>query len=175
MQAVLLWLYKLGFHAFPPAFRAEFADEMEGVFRECLAEQSIRGHWALLTAGFLELSQLPAAAFRLRWRAWRQKRPGWPVMRPAYRSPFHPVPPAHDGRFFAWQMLLEIAPFVLISALLFIITYLQPDWIPAAWRHDWTGFSGWVVLVALPIFGIGLLRGLPRWAYPPGGLVIGHI
>jgi hypothetical protein len=175
MLAILLWLYKLGFQAYPPAFRAEFAAEMEGVFREWLVEQSGSGRRALLAAGFLELSQLPVAAFRLRWRARRKKRPGLPLIRPVYRSPFHPVPPADDGRFSVWQMLLETAPLILVSALLFTIVYLQPGWIPAAWQHQWLDFSGWVVLFALPVFGVGLLRGLPRWAYPPGGLVMGHI
>lgn len=175
MLAVLLWLYKLSFQAYPQAFRVEFADEMEGVFRERLAEQSYNGRRALLVVGFYELSQLPVAAFRLRWRAWQKKRPGLQLPRSIYRSPFHPVPPAGDGRFSWWQTVLETAPFVLVSVLLFIISYLQPDWIPTEWRHDWTGFSGWVVLFALPVFVAGLLRGLPRWAYPPGGLVVGHI
>ncbi len=175
MLTVLLWLYKLSFQAYPQAFRAEFADEMEGVFREQLAEQSGNGHRALLVIGFHELSQLPVAAFRLRWRVWRKNRPGSLLIRAIYRSPFHPVPPAHDGRFSWWQTLFETAPFILVSALLFTVVYLQPTWIPAEWQHQWLDFSGWVVLFALPVLMVGLLRGLPRWAYPPGGLVVGHI
>ena len=175
MLAILLWLYKLSFQAYPQAFRAEFADEMEGVFREQLAEQSGNGRRALLVVGFQELSQLPVAAFRLRWRDWWKNRPGSLLIRAIYRSPFHPVPPAHDGRFSWRQTLFETALFILVSALLFTVVYLQPTWIPAEWQHQWLDFSGWVVLFALPVFVVGLLRGLPRWAYPPGGLVIGHI
>lgn len=174
MIAVVLWLYRLGFYLYPRKFRDEFADEMTEVFSDVLVRRANQGRQALLVTGLQELYQLPAAVVRLHWRAWRKQHPKLLVVRVGYRSPFHRLPFANDGRFSVRQALLETLSFILIGGGLFTITYIQPVGIPIAWQHQWYDASAWVALIALPIFIIGLLGNLPRWAYPAGGLLIGH-
>ncbi len=63
----------------------------------------------------------------------------------------------------------------LIAGLLLILaTYLPLDGLRAGWQRD-LGFLGKVITpLTFPIFLIGLLCGLPRWAYPFGGLLLSY-
>jgi hypothetical protein len=172
--AALLWLYKRSFLAFPQGFRAEFEDEMMAVFQELLVQQAKQGKWAVLLVGFEELYHLPVVLLRVHLRAQRKRRIRLPFSSVVYRSPFHPLPVVHDGRFSWWQTVFETSPFIIVGGLLFTIVYIQPAWIPVEWQHQWFDVSGLVALVALPVFIVGFLHDLPRWFYPAGGLLVGH-
>ena len=55
-----------------------------------------------------------------------------------------------------------------------LATYLPLPRLQTGWQHD-IGFLGKVIVPAsLPFFLIGLARGLPRWAYPFGGLLFSY-
>lgn len=157
---------------FPVEFRAEFGEEMVELFGERLAEAEERGGWALGMLVSRELGQWPVALLRLHFYRWRKKRRHvTQFLGSISRELLFGVPPvANDGRFSRQQRLLELIPFLFTAILIFLLTY----W-PSAQRTAppdiallWAG--------ALPLLGLllGLARGLPRWAYPYGGLLTGY-
>lgn len=164
--SALLWLYRLSLRIFPQRFRADFEAEMVAVFAQCLAHQS---QWGMLKIAWRELVQLPDAliqAYRVAWQGTLVGR--------MLQSPFHPLPPAPDGRFSWWQTFLETSLFIVSSTFLILIVYQQPAWIPVGWQHPSPGMGWLVLLMALPVLLWGLVYGLPRWAYPPGGFLLGY-
>lgn len=174
LAAALIWLYKVSLHTFPAQFQENFAEEMTDVFERVLAQAASRGWWALLGVGLHEFCQLPLAIWRAHLAVWRGKQAQRPLTRTISRSPFHPLPPAHDGRFSWRQLALEMLPLVATAVCLFILTYHRPDVVPANWQHQWPGLGWFTMLFALPLFCLGLAWGLPRWAYPAGGLLLGY-
>lgn len=174
LAAALVWLYKVSLHTFPAQFQENFAEEMTDVFERVLAQPASRGWWVLLGVGLHEFCQLPQAVWWAHLAVWRGKQAQRPLTRTISRSPFHPLPPTHDGRFSWRQLALEMLPFVVTAVGLVLLTYLRPHAIPANWQQQWSGLGWFVVLFALPMFCLGLARGLPRWAYPWGGLLLGY-
>jgi hypothetical protein len=64
--------------------------------------------------------------------------------------------------------------FLVAGLLLIAVTYLPSAGPSPGWMHD-LGFLGKAVMpLTLPIILIGLVWGLPRWAYPFGGLLLGY-
>lgn len=162
--------------AFPRGFRAEFGDEMAGVLAERLAAAEEQGARATVALGLQELAQLPAALLRAHLYRWRQKRQaGRGLFFSGQRlSPFGMPPAANDGRFSALQLCLESAPFLLAAGLILLLTYWPPAWLSPAWRDPLAMAVLWAGgLPLLPLL-LGLARGMPRWAYPYGGLILGY-
>ncbi|HUM70164.1 MAG TPA: hypothetical protein PLK31_15135 [Chloroflexota bacterium] len=172
--SILLHLYKLTLHIFPAQFRADFAPEMVEVFQNVLAQQARHGSVALLVVGWREFYQLPAALWRTHLATWQRKGERPFPFRYISRSPFHPIPAAHDGRFSWWQLFWELLPFIVTAVGLFLLTYQRPVWIPGNWQQQWPGLGWFVALFVTPILLWGLGRELPRWAYPWGGLLLGY-
>ena len=174
--STILLLYKLSLHGFPARFRSEFEDEMVEVFRELLVERARQGIWEVFLVGLREFYQMPFALLRSHLSEWRKKQyHAWLLhLRLAHWTPFRTAPIANDGRFSWWQTLLEINLFVITGIFLIIIVYHRPGWVPTGWQHHWPGMGWLVVLLSLPGLLWGLARGLPRWTYPLGGLVLGY-
>ncbi|MBZ0302172.1 MAG: hypothetical protein K8J31_20655 [Anaerolineae bacterium] len=174
IPAILYWLYRLSLRAFPQGFRAEFESEMLEVFDSLLVQHTGEGWRAVLRLGMRELVQLPAALVRTYRRAWRKQRTRSVFIQMMRRSPFHPLPPAPDGRFSWGQTLLETSLLIVFAALLGLTVYGHFAWIPASWRDLGTGVGGVLAGLALPVFLLGLAHRMPRWAYPAAGILIGH-
>jgi hypothetical protein len=170
----MLKLYQLSLYTFPTRFRSDFADEMVEVFQMQLEQQAREGVWAMLLVSFQEFYHLPLALCRVHLAAWRKKLVGQSLWQFVSRSPFHPLEPANDGRFSWWQTFLEGMPFAVTSACLITLVYIRPEWLPAGWQRQWPGLGWFVGLFALPVFVFGLARGMPRWAFPAGGLLLGY-
>lgn len=122
--------------------------------------------------GGRELGQWPAALLRLHLYHWQKKRRHvTQLLAHISRESLFGIPPvADDGRFSRQHLLLEITPFLFTAVLISLLTYWPP-----AQRYDllnaamlWAG--------ALPLLALlpGLAHGLPRWAYPYGGLLAGY-
>jgi hypothetical protein len=169
-----LWLYKLTLRAYPSDFRANFAEEMAGVFQESLTRQARQTFWAALLVIWRECYQLPLALWRTHLAAWQKSGAGGIVRRFVSQSPFHDLPPADDGRHSWRQTLLELIPFIATAVCLFIFIYYRPAWLPNGWQRQWTGLGWFALLFTLPAFLLGLARGLPRWSYPFAGLLLGY-
>jgi hypothetical protein len=87
-------------------------------------------------------------------------------------SDLPPAPP--DGRDSWRQVVWETSLFLFGGLLLILATYVPFPTLHAGWQHD-LGLLGKVIVpLAFSILLVGLLRGLPRWAYPFGGLILGY-
>jgi hypothetical protein len=170
----VLWLYTVTLRAYPADFRAHFAEEMAAVFQESLAQQGRHPFRAALLVVWRECWQLPLALWRTHRAAWQKRDAGHPLRRLVSQSPFHAVPPANDGRFSWRQTFLELIPLIVTAVSLYIFIYHRPDWLPGSWQRQWTGLGWGVILFTLPPFLLGLARGLPRWSYAFGGLLLGY-
>jgi len=142
-------LYSLLLRLYPPHFQAEFADEMEDVFEEAVAEAASRG-WLALTQTFLaELTSLPGEALRqyLR-RPDSSHRTGWEG------------PPSGKETLVALGIFGLPAVGILLNS--------APD--------GSTGIMlACVGALLLTAFLAGLVMGFPRWSLPYLGLALSGI
>jgi hypothetical protein len=168
---ILARIYHLILHTYPPEYHETFGDEMYLTFLEGVSDARSQGN--LLPFMLRELRDLPgvlANAYMLGWkRKWQE---GIKILREA-TSPTGLPPPPPDGRESWRQACLEISLFLLAGLFFVLATYLPFDGLRPAWQRD-LGFLGkFIVPLTLLVFLLGLVRGLPRWAYPFGGLLLG--
>jgi len=164
--------YRLLLKVYPPAYRAEFADEMYGTFIEGVEEAGSQGRLGRFL--LRELRDTPKALARAYWDGWRTKvQIGIQILQDAAStSDLPPAPP--DGRDSWRQVFWELSPFITTALFLLLVTYLPFGGVNAGWQRDIEFLGKIIVPLTLPIFLLGLLRGLPRWAYPFGGLLLGY-
>jgi hypothetical protein len=172
MQRLLLGAFRLLLGLYPSAYRAEYADEMAFVYQQVLSRAAGRGRFELLVESCRELCSLPGVLLRLYAgrisgviRQLTRHGPGW------IADWLTSLPPAdRDGRTSWKQTLLELLVFALMGGVLLFEVYL---------RH---GAAGWdnpvfrvvTYLIAVGLLPAGILQGMPRWAYPAVGLVLGY-
>lgn len=165
-------LYGLLLRAYPADFAETFGDEMRRVFLSGARDASAQGR---LGRFFLrELADAPRGLAGAHWFGWKQR---WQTGVRALRSAasaegLPPLPP--DGRASRGQALLETALFLLTGLLLVWATYYPPAGLDPGRLHDPFLLGKIIVPLALPVLLLGLARGLPRWAYPAGGLLLAH-
>lgn len=177
-------LYELLLRLYPRHFRDEFAREMRAVFSESLDQAAKQGILALVGVGLRELIDAPLTLMRVHWFNWKKK--GKATSGSTARFP--PVPssslplPSPDGHESWMQAGLEISLFLSMGVVLALQTYFPLTW-PACGPAD-RPVSGPLrgmgsintAILLLPALGflVGLARGLPRWAYPFGGILLGY-
>jgi hypothetical protein len=165
----LTFFYRLLLKVYPPVYRAEFADEMYDTFIQGVEEAGSQGRLGRFL--LRELRDTPRALARLYRDEWLTKlQTGVQILQEvASTSDLPPAPP--DGRESWRQVFWELSLFVTTALLLIIVTYF--DGVNAGWQRD-SEFLGEVITwLTLPFLLFGLARGLPRWAYPFGGLLFG--
>jgi hypothetical protein len=166
------WVYRLILRAYPREYLQSFGEEMWQTFQEGAGEAWSQGNLGLFV--LRELLDMPRVIANVYWIGWTKRlSTGLQILQEVTSlDDLPPTPP--DGRNSWWQVMLEASPFLmaglfLIGANYFFIGGLSPGW----QRGD--GLWGTsIVLFSVPVFLIGLLRGLPRWAYPFGGLFLGY-
>lgn len=168
----LIHLYRLLLKVYPPAYRAEFADEMYDTFTEGIAEAQSQGKLARFI--LRELRDTPRVLAHAYWYGWLPKlQNGIQTLQDvASASDLPPVPP--DGRESWRQVLWEMSLFLAAGIFLIFVTYLQPDGVPPGWQRSSEIMGRLIVPVTVTGFLVGLVRGLPRWSYPYGGLLLGY-
>jgi hypothetical protein len=85
-------------------------------------------------------------------------------------SALPPAPP--DGRESWPQTFLELSLFIIAAVLLLMVTYFNG--INAGWQRAPEILGKVIPALTLPFLLLGLTLGLPRWAYPFGGLLLGY-
>lgn len=153
--------YALLLRLYPAPFRAEYADEMQGVFAEALAEATRQGPAAVVGLCLRELCEFPAAAAR-EHRAgfnapWNEK----------MKMTSLPLTPRAEIELPATreEVLAGLAPFVLVGVVLSVYELGQYLAAPPISTAGAIGMAaGWLALLAG--LGWGWVRGFPRWVYP---------
>lgn len=171
LARVLAYLYAWLVRLYPRGFRTRFEDEMRTVFAAALDQVGKQGILALADLGLRELLGAPAALLGVHWS-------GWIAGLRSMRSPSNAIPPLPppppDGRTSWAQASLEASMFLAMGLVLVLQTYL-PRLLPAAGSSLGLRSIGVaVLLLSIPTFLAGLAHGLPRWAYPFGGMVLGY-
>lgn len=163
-------IYRLLLNAYPPSYRVQFEDEMFDTFSEGVEEAGSLG----TLASFLlrEFREMPKALIKAYWDGWKTRlQNGIQTLQDvASTSDLPPAPP--DGRESWRQVLFELSPFVASALLLILVTYLPFSGVNAGWQRDPDFLDKVVMPFTLPFLLLGLARGLPRWAYPLGGLLL---
>lgn len=157
---------------YPAEWRQKFGEEMHLVFTEAATVAAQRGGLCLFF--WRELRDTPQSVAKVYWysctKKWRQ---GARRLHEATSAADLPPPPP-DGRDSWRQTVLELSLFLLAALLLLLATYRPLITLPPGWQRN-MGFLGQIIVpLTLLIFLVGLARGLPRWAYPSGGLLIGY-
>lgn len=163
--------YRLMIKLYPRHFRQTFGGEMTGVFRSRLEDAARGGAWAIIAVFLHELRDAPRALLKahlFNFGNYWQK--GIKRLRLSIATADLPPPPP-DGRHSWTHVALELSLFLLAATVLVAATYLSQIDFAGGYR-DLAQISRAVTALALPIFLLGLARGLPRWAYPFGGLLL---
>jgi hypothetical protein len=172
MQRLLLGAFRLLLGLYPSAYRAEYADEMVFVYEQVLSRAAKRGRLELLVESSRELYSLPGVILRL----YAGRIPGGlrhlarngPVWITAWLTSLPPTD--RDGRTSWKQALLELLVFAIIGGILLIELYLRQG--PAGWENHMFRIA--THLIAVGLLPVGILQGMPRWAYPVVGLILGY-
>lgn len=166
----LALFYRLLLNVYPPAYRAEFGNEMYNTFIEGVEEAGSQGRLGRFVVR--ELRDTPRALANAYWDGWRTKlQTGIQILQDiASTSDLPPAPP--DGRVSWRQVFFELSLFMVAALLLIIITYF--DGVDAGWQRNTELLGKVITPLTLPFLLLGLARGLPRWAYPFGGLLLGY-
>lgn len=162
-------LYRLLLNAYPSSYRVQFEDEMYDTFIEGVDEAGSLG--ALTSFLLREFRDMPKALIKAYWDGWmtRLQNRIQILQDIASTSDLPPAPP--DGRESWRQAFFELGLFMVAALLLIAVTYF--DGVDAGWQRE-PDFLGKVITpLTLPFLLLGLARGLPRWAYPFGGLLLG--
>lgn len=141
---LVIRLYAFLLRLYPHTFRDEFADEMQNVFADTIADAAKRGTVALIRTCLQELRDLPGAILREHQQA---------------RS----ISMENKTRVSWVELLCAAIPFLLFLALP-IVEGLRLDW-GAVIILFLLGVS-FILLV------VGMLKGLPRWSLPALGLLL---
>jgi len=162
--------------ALPADFRAEFSEEMAEVFGKRLAASEEQGIGAMVVLGRQELGQMPLALLRLHLYRWQKKRKrAANLFSQMQGHSLFGVPPAdNDGRFSRLHLSLEMSPFLLAAGLILLLTYQPLAWLPSKWRDPLDVAAVWAGALPLLALLLGVMRGMPRWAFPYAGLVAGY-
>jgi hypothetical protein len=172
---LLIHFYSTFLRLYPQGFRVEFEDEMRAVFSESLEQAAREGLLSLADTGLREMRCAPLILVRVHWFSWKKRKVmGDPAAGfSSVPGSFLPPPPP-DGRESWAQAGLEASPFLLVGSLLVLLTYL-PFGRPVSGLLRSPGSGGTVFfLLAAAGFLFGLARGLPRWGYPFGGVLLGY-
>lgn len=169
---LLTLFYRLLLNVYPSAYRAEFADEMYDTFMEGVEEAGLQGRLGRFL--LRELRDTPRALARVYWDGWmRTLQTGIQILQDvASTSDLPPAPP--DGRESWRQVFWELSLFMITAILLVLITYLPFGDVNAGWQRDPELLGKVIMPLTLPFLLLGLARGLPRWAYPFGGLLLSY-
>jgi hypothetical protein len=163
-------IYRLLLSAYPPSYRVQFEDEMYDTFIQGVDEAESLG---VLTSFLLrEFRDMPKALLKAYWDGWMTKlQARLQILQDiASTSDLPPAPP--DGSVSWRQAFFELSLFMVAALFLIVVTYF--DGVNAGWQRA-PDFLGEVITpLTLPFLLLGLARGLPRWAYPFGGLLLSY-
>jgi hypothetical protein len=144
----LIHLYHALLSLYPSRFKAEFGEEMEGVFADLLSETLNLPRRVLLKLIWNELSHLPGEALRQHLIGNAERSPesearsdGWEG--PATRS----------------EMLVALGVFILPALAIWFKSGLNVT-------------TGWLAGILTILFFLGVQRGFPRWSLPYFGLAL---
>lgn len=172
LQRVMGKLYRLILRAYPPQYLETFGVEMQNTFIEGMKEASSQGK--LIAFVLRELYDTPKALVTSYWYGWSQKIAGGIelLQQATTSSDLPPAPP--DGRTSWGQFFLESSMFLIAGLFMILATYLPHPGLHPGWHRD-AEFLGNIILpLTVPFLIIGLSRGLPRWTYPLGGLLLSY-
>ena len=165
-------LYRLIMRAYPPQHLETFGDELLNTFIEGMKEANAQGK--LIPFILREMYDTPKVLISTYWYGWNQKISGGVDLLQQAISPSDLPPAPPDGRTSWKQFLLEMSMFLITGLFMILATYFPFPGLHPGWQRD-AEFLGDIILpLALPFLIIGLARGLPRWTYPLGGLLLSY-
>ena len=172
LTSSLTSIYRFLLNAYPPSYRVQFENEMFDTFVEGVDEAGSLG----TLASFLlrEFREMPKSLINAYWNGWMGKLwNGIHILEEVTSSSdLPPAPP--DGRNSWRQVVWETSLFLFWGLLLILATYVPFPPLHAGWQHDLELLGKVIVPVVFLVLLLGLLRGLPRWAYPFSGLLLGY-
>lgn len=170
----LVSIFQFLLQLYPQRFREEFGAEMTAVFTQSVEDALEEGGWEVAVVGLRELHDAPQALASVYWYDWTRKwETGVRALRKTTSTADLPPPPP-DGRDSWRQAGLEMSFFLMAGLFLLGVTYLPLQGVEAGWQRNLEPLGRIIIPLTLPVFLVGLARGLPRWAYPFGGLLLSY-
>lgn len=152
---VIIRLYQFALACFPPAYQAEYADELLFAVRMAASDIEVKGGMALALFGWRELRDLPQALIQVHIQGRKRGMDSQPTGN---------IP---GGPIRGWKVGAVFLPFLLP---LFIIL---PGFIESGQLPVLPKAAGTILLAALAaIWFAAFARGFPTWALPALGLVL---
>jgi hypothetical protein len=152
LVSVLSRLYRHSLRFYPPAYRAEFGDEIEEVFDQALQEAGEGGSRAVFSRLLRELGDLPGVLLRVH------------LLRRQPEMAFQVFPQTSD-RIPLGTALLSMLPLFLAGPFFLIMSY-SSSLFPQAPAWLWSFFVAVAVVGIVGGLILGAVRKFPRWSYP---------
>lgn len=175
MSERLDWIDKLHhllLRAYPSEYGETFGDEIHQTFQDGVNEARSQGRLGIFL--LRELLDTPKVLINAYVDRWKRPLINNIQVIDAVTSWDDLPPVSPDGRTSRKQALFELLPFIGTGLLLILATYF-PFLGGAARGQDGSLTLGKLIIpLTLPLILLGLLRGLPRWAYPVCGLMLGY-
>jgi hypothetical protein len=143
---------------FPGGYRRKYAQELEWVVRQAAEAEDEQGHLALLRFAGRELRDLPGALLLAHLDQRRRNQM-------EANSRINPSERPESG----WRLILLLTPY-LMTAFVLLVTSIPVTHLPDL--LIWIVLIGLLALLAGVILA-GLIKGLPRWALPSLGFLLG--
>ncbi len=164
--------YTIFLHAYPASFHRAFAEEMAEVFADKVDEAAGLGMGALLWLAAREIWFTAAAIFREYWLNRNRYLARFISRLAQFINSVFPSEPADqpNGRNSWAQTVREVVLFAILGMGQVVSTYL-----PVGDRILLPKLLTWMVL-SIPMVWLllGVARGMPRWAYPSLGILVGY-
>ena len=147
----LMTLYARLLHLYPRRFQAEFAEEMEVVFRDLLDEAFEKGILPFIIVCIKELGGLPISILREFWHEFGRKEMVMVTNEKVEQELSTSVRSSH------WEAFLSALPFAVFGVVCMI----------GKIRVPWVGIYIYLTFYLFVLLGllIGLVKAFPRWAY----------
>ncbi len=174
---LLVRLYTVLLHLYPPDFQMMFGAEMRSTFVEQIKEAAARGALPLVRVCMRELRDLPASSLREYWSNVRrniQNEMSGSAHQHENAQPDQKEQRSMSSPASSWRTIA----LATLPGVIFLADKLVQILVPPGDRLSWYPLLAWTLILicgAIPVMGFARERRLPVWSFSALGIVLSAV